>query len=309
MFFRARRALSRAWFDFSCREVLRTPAILPGDAGVTLVSMVCHGEVLMYLLAVKSFCRRLGRTPSIVLLDDGSLTGADRALIARHLLDAEIVPIATIDTHGCPRGSCWERLLLIGQRVEHSYVVQLDCDTLTLGAIAEVAECIAANRCFTLLGDKSYPAVESMHDACARATQHAGSMVQAVCERSFNLLPESADLKYLRGNAGFTGFAKGSIDGEKIRWFSGLMRRLVQGRWDEWGSEQVTSNLLIANAPEPYPLPAPKYLSYWAHPDVPYERAAFLHFIGPHRFSNGLYLKNARRVIASSNQPVVKGRL
>jgi hypothetical protein len=31
----------------------------------------------MYLLAAKSFCRQLGRTPQVVILDDGSLTESD----------------------------------------------------------------------------------------------------------------------------------------------------------------------------------------------------------------------------------------
>jgi hypothetical protein len=124
-------------------------------------------------------------------------------------------------------------------------------------------------------------------------------MVQAVCERSFDQLPESASLKYVRGNAGFTGFAKCSMNRGKIEWFSNLMRRITKDTWDEWGSEQVASNLIIANTEGSCPLPFPKYLSYWAHIDVPYEDASFIHFIGPHRFANGLYLKSAKKVIAS----------
>jgi hypothetical protein len=261
--------------------------------------MVCHGEVLMYLLAAKSFCRQLGLTPKIVVLNDGSLTAQDAALIGAHLLQAEIVSIASIDTQGCPKGSCWERLLLISELAQSSYVVQLDCDTLTVSRIEEVAACITANRSFTLLGDKSYPQVEAMQDAWARLKDNPSPMVQAVCERSFDLLPESGELKYLRGNAGFTGFAKGSIDRSKVQWFSDRMRALVGAKWNEWGSEQVASNLLIANSEGSYPLPAPKYLSYWAHPDVAYESAAFLHFIGPYRYAHGFYLRRGREAIAA----------
>ena len=300
MFFRARRAMSRAWFNLHCSNVLRLPALTTEDEHTTLVSMVCHGEVRMYLLAAKSFCSRLPRTPRIVVLDDGSLTLADRADILRHLVQAQIVPIATIHTKGCPIGNCWERLWLISELAKTSYVIQLDCDTLTLDSLPEVEKCMAEGRSFSLLGDRSYPLVESMRDACQRLKQNTGMQVQALCERSFDLLPESETLAYLRGNAGFTGFAKGSIDPERVQWFSMLMRRIAGTKWDEWGSEQVTSNLLIANSASPCALPAPKYLSYWAHPDVPYERSSFLHFIGPHRFSNGFYLRQARRVIAAA---------
>jgi hypothetical protein len=299
MFFRAKRALGRAWFDFNCRALLRTQPMHSNDGRLTLVSMLCHGEVAMYLLAVKSFCAQLGRNPKVVVLDDGTLTESDYATLRAHLPDARTVAISEVAPGRCPKGSCWERLLLIGDLVKDTYVVQLDSDTLTANSIAEVAQCIDANRSFTLLGDGSHPEIEPMASACARSKTNLGPMVQAVCERSFDQLPESASLKYVRGNAGFTGFAKGSIDREKIAWFSGLMRRIAKEKWEEWGSEQVTSNLLIANAGNAHVLEFPKYLSYWAHAGVPYKDASFIHFIGPHRYSNGFYVKCARKVIAT----------
>jgi hypothetical protein len=266
---------------------------------VTLVSMVCHGEVLMYLLAAKSLCRQLDRTPKVVVLNDGSFTKSDQAAIYSHISGARIIPIADVVPGDTPKGSCWERLLLISDLLKDSYVVQLDSDTITVNSLPEVKQCVAANRSFTLMGDRSDPEIESMTSACTRSKQNTSSMVQAVCERSLDQLPECVSLKYVRGNAGFTGFAKGSFDREKVEWFSNLMRRIAGHKWDEWGSEQVTSNLMIANTEGSYPLPFPKYLSYWAHPDVPYEDASFIHFIGPHRYSNGFYLKSAKKAIAS----------
>jgi hypothetical protein len=299
MFFRGRRALGRAWFNFNGRSLLHTPPIVSNDDHLTLVSMLCHGEVVMYLLAVKSFCQQLGRSPSVVILNDGSLTRADYATIDAHLPRARIVSISDVVPDRCPKGSCWERLLLISDTVKDSYVIQLDSDTLTVSSIEEIKECVDANRSFTLMGDRSYPLIEPMMSACLRSKENLSPMVQAVCERFFDQLPESASLKYVRGNAGFAGFAKGSINREKVAWFSDLMRRIAKEKWDEWGSEQVTSSLLIANTEGARPLEFPKYLSYWAHADVPYEDASFIHFIGPHRFSNGFYLRSAKKVIAA----------
>jgi hypothetical protein len=261
--------------------------------------MVCHGEVLMYLLAAKSFCRQLGRNPQVVILDDGSLTKSDYSTISSHIPDAKIVHISEVAPANTPKGSCWERLLLISDLVRDSFVVQLDSDTLTVKSIPEVKECIDANRSFTLMGDRSFPEIEPMISACLRSKNNLHPMVQAVCERSFDQLPESESLQYVRGNAGFNGFAKGSIDRGKVEWFSELMRRLAKEQWNEWGSEQLTSNLLIANSEGAFPLQFPKYLSYWAHPDVSYDDASFIHFIGPYRFSNGLYLKKAKTIIAA----------
>jgi len=303
MFFRARRAVGRAWFNFNCRSVLQTRALEAKDQDLTLVSMICHGEVLMYLLAAKSFSQHLGRNPAVVILNDGSLTKEDCATLQSHIPQAKIVSIVDIATDGCPKGSCWERLFLIGDLVRESYVVQLDSDTLTLASIPEVNECIEGNRSFTLLGDRSYPKIETMVSACARSKDNHHPQVQAVCERTFDKLAEASSLKYLRGNAGFTGFAKGSFSREKIRYFSDLMRGLANDQWNEWGSEQVTSNLLIANSENSYPLEVPKYLSYWAHPEVPYERSSFIHFIGPHRFSHGFYLRSAKKAIGSLPRP------
>jgi hypothetical protein len=303
MFFRARRSLQRARFNFQCRSLLSTPPLQVNDPSLTIVTMLCHGEVVMYLLAVKSFCNQLGRVPNVVLLDDGSLTPDDYATISKHIPAANIVHISKVAPAQCPKGSCWERLLLISDLVKDSYVVQLDSDTLTLNPIPEIQECIAANRSFTLMGDRSFPEIESLADACLRYKSSTSPMVQAVCERSFDQLPERASLKYLRGNAGFTGFASGSFNREKVEFFSDLMRPIANQTWDEWGSEQVTSNLLIANTPGACPLAFPKYLSYWAHPDVNYEEASFIHFIGPHRYSNGFYLKSAKKMIAALLKP------
>lgn len=299
MFFRAKRAIGRARFDFNCRALLRTPPMHSRDDRFTIVSMLCHGEVMMYLLAVKSLCWQLERIPKIVILNDGTLTKADYVALHTHLPEVRIVHISEVTPDCCPKGSCWERLLLIGDLVKDTYVVQLDSDTLTTGQIAEVARCIDGNCSFTLLGDGSYPGIEPMLRACERSKSSDGSMVQAVCERTFDQLQQSATLMYVRGNAGFTGFAKGSIEREKIVWYSNLMRQIAREQWDEWGSEQVTSNLLIANSPVVHIMEFPKYLSYWAHADIPYEDASFIHFIGPYRFSNGFYIRSAKKVIAT----------
>lgn len=308
MFFRARRSLHRALFDLRCRSLLRTPplttqAVADGQP-LTLVSMVCHGEVLMYLLAVKSFCRQLGRVPSFVVLDDDSLTSADRATIAQHLPTVRFFSVAAIDTGACPKGSCWERLMLICSLSESSYVVQLDCDTLTSGPIAEVNASIESNESFTLLGDRSFPVIEPMLEAHVRLKDSTSTQVQAVCERGFDQLPEAADLFYLRGNAGFSGFARGSLSRAKIEFLSGCMRRIAGPQWDEWGSEQVTSNLAIANTPGARPLPAPRYVSFWAHPELDYRQSSFIHFIGPHRYDQGLYGQLAVATIAQLNSRV-----
>jgi hypothetical protein len=301
MFFRARRAFNRKWFDFRTRAVLKAPPLVPNDPSFMLVSMVCHGEGQMYLLAVRSFCLQLGRVPEIAILNDGSLTHEDLAMLRGQIPSLQVHAIESISTDGCPKRNCWERLFLICDLVQDRYVVQLDCDTLTTAPISEVDTLIRENRSFTLLGDRSWPEIEPMPEAHLRLKDSTSTQVQAVCERAFDRLPEKSELKYLRGNAGFTGFARGSLSREGIQWFSEKMRGIAEGHWDEWGSEQLTSNLLIANTPAAAALPAPKYVSYWNHAEIDYDKSAFLHFIGPFRYANGLYVKLAQRTIQRLN--------
>lgn len=294
MFFRARRALNRAWFEFNVRELRNTAALPCSETPITIVSMVCHGEVSMYLLALKSFVRHLGVIPRVLVLNDGSLTLADKQTLSKHVDGIAIREISEISTGLCPKGGCWERLLLISDLVQESYVVQLDSDTLTSAAVPEVLSCIEENRCFTLLGDRSHPSVRTMLEAWEDLKTNTSTQPQAVCERNFSQLKESRNLKYLRGNAGFVGFAKGSFKRDRVVYFSELMRSISEGTWNRWGSEQLTSNLLIANSTDPLPLPFPKYCSFWAHPDVDYRASSFIHFIGPYRFAQGLYRKSAK---------------
>ena len=73
------------------------------------------------------------------------------------------------------------------------------------------------------------------------------------------------------------------------------MVALIGDKWQEWGSEQVSSNYLIANSPNSFVLPYPKYAFYWKDADL--IDSAFLHFAGTYRFDNGLYKKLSRQVI------------
>ena len=297
MLYRLRRTLNRAMFNWQVRPLLRTKPLQAGDAPITLVSMVCHGEVMMYVLAVKSFCYHLHLRPRIVILNDGSLSRDDLDRLKNQLPKSRVVDIADVSNTICPRGNCWERLLLISDLSQDSYVVQLDSDTLTLAALDEVSHCITGNRSFTLLGDRSYPDVELMPQAWQRLRHNQSTQVQGICERNFNQLSNNSTLYYLRGNAGFSGFAQGSLSREWIAAFSEQVRAISQGTWDTWGSEQVMSNLLIANTAHCCALPSPKYVSHWAHPDVRYEDAAFVHWIGPYRYAFQRYARLARKEI------------
>ena len=292
---RAHRAAARA--------VLDTPAVVPADDGLVLFSMIGTRVLLPYLVAVKSLHAQL-RKGRIVILDDGTLTDADRTILAAQLGQPHIVPIADVDTGPCPRGGTWERLLTILDMRAADYVIQLDSDTVTLGEVPEIAAAIAENRSFTLRGDPdsqllSFAELAGRTDDDAFLFNPAAHVQGAIeCGLDRVSLPMRKNPVYVRGCSGFAGFARGGDGRALAEAFSREAERLLgAGRWARWGSEQVTSNMVIANEPNPMLLPYDHYLNFWDE-GVPPD-ARFVHFIGSYRFSGHAYIDATRSAIAA----------
>ncbi|MET4895634.1 hypothetical protein RN629_00500 [Sphingomonadaceae bacterium jetA1] len=284
------------------RRILDTPPIMARQDGVVLLSMIGSRVLLPYLVAIKSFHHHLGMG-RIVLIDDGTLTAADRAILDHHCGSPEIVPIATLDTGACPRGGTWERLLMLLDRRARDYVIQLDSDTVTIGDVPEIRAAIAANRNFILLGDPASEAVgiQSLPDFVAwkypGGPIPAPAHMQALIESRYGDYPDAARHRYVRASSGFAGFARGGPgDRAEATTFSRHAEHLVgQPVWWRWGSEQVTSNFLLANEPGSRLLPYARYYNYWLQPAS--DDARFIHFVGTHRYSDQSYIRATRRAI------------
>ena len=284
-------------------DIIETPPIVPRQDGVVLFSMIGTAVLLPYLVAVKSLWHQLGRG-RIALLDDGSLTGADRAILAYHCGDPEILSIARVDTTGFPQGGCWERFLSILDRRSSEYWIQLDSDTVTLGPVPEVAAALALNRSFTLLGgqDASGPDGSGRMlplDDFTRTFYPKGPADGHIQTRIESRLAEigKPDWRYIRGCAGFAGFAAGGPGRPLAAAFLAQMERLV-GPQDIaiWGTEQIASNFHIANEPRAAALPYSRFMNYWAQEWA--EGTSFVHFVGTHRYDNGAYEAASRQAIA-----------
>jgi hypothetical protein len=248
----------------------------------------------MYLLAVKSIYMYL-KEGSIVVINDGTLSLSDIKLLERHLFGCQIVSTSEINLGRCPgRGGCWERLALIAEYVKKHYVIQLDSDSLTLQTIPEVTDAIKENRSFTL-GTAMGRQLSAMKDVCNVMKAYPSDHIQVVAEQNFDRHPSCDQLKYVRGCAGFAGFARGSFSLAKIEEFSQSMERIVGTMWSNWGSEQVSSNFIIANSPISSVLPYPKYANFTL--EIPHEQSAFLHFFGSYRFEKGVYVRRAKSLV------------
>ena len=280
-----------------CIAAIRdTPRVQAMDTGLMLFSMLRHSDVLMYLVAIKSVYSRLG--PSLItVLDDGSLTKTDRELLRKHLSGIRFLHISAVNTESFQKGGTWERLLSVINLSDDYYVIQVDADIVALGSLDEVLGCIRDNRAFTLAGNP-VAAVETAEGTSARVRNlwTSPDSVQPAAESILDQMPDAAKLRYIWGTSAFTGFPRGSGGLKKAYGFSEWMRGRLGPLWETWGSEQVTSNFLIANCPDPLVLPWQKYQCY-EPPD--YSVGTELnHFYGTYRFVGGAYRLHSRRAIS-----------
>jgi hypothetical protein len=215
-----------------------------------------------------------------------------------HIPGLTLFELAEYRSAACPSGGTWERLLAISSLVRDHYVIQLDSDTLTVGSIDEVRDCIGRQAAFAL-GTWDNQKIETMRERCEtakkRMTQGDGH-VQVVAEANFDKLDRFESLRYVRACSGFAGFARGSFTREFVESISAQMGAAIGDRWHEWGSEQVMSNIVIANIPGAIVLPHPKYADcHKMKPGV----TEFIHFIGGCRFDDGNYARLGAQVIAT----------
>ena len=284
--------LHRMRFNRVVRAVQHTPVVACQPGGVVVLSMVHHRDVLSYLLALKSFVRYVPAA-RVVLVADPTLNQNDRAVLRAQVPSIEIREAAEFRHDGVPTGGCWERLCAIAEYVADGYVIQLDADTVAVAPLPEVRQAVNDGVSFTLGTEDDQrvgPADETASWARKRLAE--GDHIQLAAEALLDQLEPKGSWRYVRGCAGFAGFARNSITPARVVEVSRQMGRLLGPRWAQWGTEQFTSNLLVASSEGGRVLPHPQYCA-------PHHRradSAFFHFIGYVRFSNGLYARTASRV-------------
>lgn len=287
--------MRRARFGRQVRGILKTPPLRLSDSGgAHVVTQLQSKDVLLYLAAIKSFARHvpLGK---VHVLDDGSLDADDRAVISAHVPGASVAPITMFREPSLPAGGTWERLTAIAHLSNDDYVIQLDADTLTLGPVPEVTEAVRTGRSFTI-GTWNGQELEPMHERAREAGEiwrNGGRHVQIEAEAIFGQLSDSDSLRYVRGCSGFAGFAPSAERLDFMRDLSPRIERLVGAAWREWGSEQVMSNILVANSSEAIVLPHPTYCDCTK---IMPEQTRFIHFIGCCRFIDGRYADMINRL-------------
>jgi len=311
---RLRRSVAERSFERTARGILDTrPLQVRGDTPLYL-SMLPRRDLLAYLLAIKSLYAGIGQGRVAVInergtIDRNSLTEDDLALLRHHIPGIEIIDFCALSTGHCPRGGTWERLVKIVDLTQASYVIQVDADTLVSGTIPEVVECWRANRSF-LLGTGSgrtvlpAPQTARMVQGWIESYGWTEPTICVAAEAALDRLPDAARKSYVHASSGFGGFARGAFSLDELEWFSTQMTDLIGTHmWHQkWGSEQIGSNYMLANAPGAAVLPFPRYATF--EPHLPPGEYAFLHYIGEYRYNGGVYRRRAGEFISQYNASV-----
>lgn len=292
------RGLRRRYYqrDFNnhCRAVLNTRPVKPDvSSGLVVLSQSYHNDLLMYLVAAKTFAHYVAPS-KFVIVDDG-FTDNDRDIIQWHLGIVDFISRNKVSSTLCPSGGCWERLLTIADLCQYHYVIQLDSDTVTIAKPIDVIDYIQTATSFTLstkLGRTFLSTIQAAESIEASSSKH----VQVLSEKALNNIEAVAEDQYIRGCAGFAGFAKKSINRDSVERISSLMMEaLGTDVWNQWGSEQFASNYLIANAPKRGLLAFESYPYWEMKADV--TQARLIHFIGDNRFTSRAYRELAVKAL------------
>ena len=281
-------------YNGTVRAVLDTAPISPGANNYTALSMVHHRDVMSYLVAIKSFAAHASPA-RVTVVCDPSITDEDRRIFSTHIPHIEMLRAEDFRHPDLPTGGTWERLQAIAAKARTSYTVQVDADTVSMGALTEVVDAAKANAGF-VIGEHKNQRILSLEQASENARTWSNQHIQAQVEK----LLGSSGLRlrrYVRGCSGFTGFPVDEQMMSKLQEFSACLTELVGERWCEWGTEQVSSNFLVANSNDAGLLPFPDYRT----PQNDLTQVRFGHFIGYMRFSNGLYLEATKAALRQFN--------
>lgn len=281
-----KRKLYESLYRRAVSDVRDTGPVVLGNCPMVLASMVRHKDVMSYLVAVKSFVHHALKPTRIALVCDEDVTREDRDMLCQHIPAIELIDVRAARHKALPKGGTWERLFAISQLAKSDYVIQLDADTLTTGPLAEVRQAVLQG-CSFAAGEAVGQELVSIEDISrAQLPRASGNCnVQTLAEANLSKLGYPKDRMYLRGCSGFSGFPKSQDLGAEMLEFSERMWDRLGARWEEWGTEQVSSNFLVAGYTTALVLRPPKY----GYPDSISEATEFIHFIGTHRFGSRTY--------------------
>jgi len=231
--------------------VLHTAPLEPTTAGPGIITLLGTAAVLPYLVAIKSLHHSL-RRGSATIVDDGTLTGEDRAILAHHCGDPPIVPHQAIARGPFPPGGGWATLLTILDRRAGQFWLALDPHTVTLGELPDAEAAIASNRSFSFVSGEAPGGPERQ------------------LQRRVAVLCGTRGWRYRHGCGGLSGFAAGGTGRALATAFHAELAAL-----GETATAELARNLILANEVEPVWLPKPHYAAVQHFPKGPRHGEAY----------------------------------
>lgn len=291
-----KRRYDKARFQKAARGIAHTkPLEMSGDQPLFL-SLVSHDDVHAYLVAIKSIYPSFN-TGRASIIDDGTLTSEDYATLRHHVPSIEFIKSADIKLHpDTPQYIVWRRLGHILDCVADNYVIQIDSDVIALGYLDIAVEAYRKGASFILV-NKVHPGTLNFTDFSnwLDSMNWTADTLQLGVERQLKTLENANQRRYVRGTAAFAGWAPGTASRADAEHFSAEARGLIGDKWLGWGSEQTTTNYLLANSTELDLLEYPLYVNNQPNLDV--EDALLVHYVGTYRFYQDRYRKHALKFI------------
>lgn len=288
---RIRTRALRSVHGIMARPILRAAPVRAGATPCTVLTMVGHRDIIPYLVAIKTFAHHADPVGIAVLCDE-SITAADRATMKSHVPAVEFMDIRAFRSPGIPIGGCWERLLAVTELAKTRYVVQLDSDTVTTGETIEVIDAVRSGSAF-VMGKEPSQRIGSLGDLCEKTAVHAGMLdsmhIHNAAQYHVSRVGLDSSMRYTDGWASFTGFPRDVTLQSRLFDVVHRLRSAMGSGLDEWGTEMVASNFLVANAAGATVLPFPKYCT-----PVHGETEVHLwHFVGSLRYDDLRYIRTS----------------
>jgi hypothetical protein len=288
--------LLHKYFDWEIRNILSIAPLnrtLDLRKGLCVLSMLCKRDFYQYLISIYSFSQIL-KPEKIVIVNDGSLTHEHIKILKQKIPDVVLLDGVDFIDERVPTYTSWRRMLALESFINDYYVIQLDADLLFRYNLDEIVNAFQSNTSF-ILGTQQQDKIsieKAQENAIARNCSD-NKHVQQLAEMNLVSLKKIGYKSYVRGCAGFAGYAKGSFSTDTLINISDCMFSCIGDTWRNWGSEQTAANILIANQEGSLVLPLETYGSVARY----HNELKLIHFLGSWRFDGFIYNRLAKEFI------------
>jgi len=304
MFYRLRKRLNNFRFKLSASGIFSTPPTpCNPEAACTIHTMLGQSDLLMYLLAIKSFLRFRPRA-RVFAHSDGSLNSEDEILLSNHIPGIRLIGAREADERAKKaataylaewrgRDASWRRVIDTELWCETPRRMIIDSDILTVRSPDAVLDWIDG-------GGGTRPLMFGSTDA-----KPAGAIPAGVGKRHIQNIFRERLAQFAQEAGGPPEFYQGGTSG-----YYGCTRELSLAEIErliragvaagvpmaEWGGEQCLVVYVLSTS-DPIRLDVRKYFNFSHEAMDRLNEVAVAHFYGTFRFYRGVYHRLAANAV------------